>query len=385
MSRARTAAGVAIVIASLTMLVAFIPSPGVGSAAGRKPKPPPVTTTVRKLAPGVKLTKVVDRRTPQRTYILAVDPRMASIDVVLADDQIPGLERTSSMARRTHAVAAVNGDFGFSSGKLVHPMAIDGQLVQSSLNLGASFAMSADGGFRIGAPQVSASVVQAGTGETWPINAWNAGRPNVGDLDAYTSLGGAAFGPPRNSCWASLLPVGDPVPGARGVVRDYTVDRATCTTAPADAGSGVVLAALPGTDEATTLRTLTPGETMSLAWSLGWPGVTEAIGGDPVLVRSGKAALGACTSSLCRRNPRTAVAIRRDGIILLVVADGRQKGSVGMSLSELTRFLIKRGAVDAMNLDGGGSSVMVAKGKVVSRPVGMHERSVSSAIVVTRP
>jgi exopolysaccharide biosynthesis protein len=56
-----------------------------------------------------------------------------------------------------------------------------------------------------------------------------------------------------------------------------------------------------------------------------------------------------------------------------------------MSLYELTRFLIQRGAEQAMNLDGGGSSVMVAKGDVVSRPVGGHERSVSSAIAVLAP
>ena len=43
------------------------------------------------------------------------------------------------------------------------------------------------------------------------------------------------------------------------------------------------------------------------------------------------------------------------------------------------------GAWRALNLDGGGSSVMVAKGDVVSRPVGGHERSVSSAIIVTKP
>jgi exopolysaccharide biosynthesis protein len=113
--------------------------------------------------------------------------------------------------------------------------------------------------------------------------------------------------------------------------------------------------------------------------------VVEAIGGGPMLVDGGKNVLGPCTTSVCRRNPRTAVAIRRDGHLLLVVVDGRQMKSVGMTLYELTRFLINHGAVEAMNLDGGGSSVMVAKGKVVSRPVGGHERSVSSAIVVTAP
>ena len=381
MSRARTATGMALALALLITLMAFTSSSGVGLAAERKPKPP-ITTTVRKLAPGVKLTKIVDRRIPRRTYILAVDPTRAAIQVVLSNDVIPGLERTSSMARRLHAIAAVNGDFGFSSGKLVHPMAIDGQLVQTSLNLGASFAMAADGEFRIGRPDVSASVLEVDTGQTLPINAWNAGRPNVGDLDAYTSLGGATFGPPRNTCWASLSPTSEPSPGPEGVVRDYAVSEATCTTGAPSAGEGVVLAALPGTDEATELRTLTPGETMSLTWSFGWPGVVQAIGGSPVLVSGGKNVLGPCTTSVCNRNPRTAVAVRSDGTILLVVVDGRQTGSVGMSLFELTSFLIKRGAVQAMNLDGGGSSVMVAKGDVVSRPVGGHERSVSSAIAV---
>ena len=73
MSRARTAAGMAIVLGSLTMLVAFTVPSDVGFAAGRKPKPP-VSTTVRKLAPGVKLTKIVNRRIPRRTFILAIDP-----------------------------------------------------------------------------------------------------------------------------------------------------------------------------------------------------------------------------------------------------------------------------------------------------------------------
>ena len=43
----------------------------------------------------------------------------------------------------------------------------------------------------------------------------------------------------------------------------------------------------------------------------------------------------------------------------------RQVGSAGMSLYELTRFLILRGAEQAMNLDGGGSSVMVTQGRAL--------------------
>ena len=385
MSGLRRVGGSAIVAVLVATAVVWA-SGGVaagGSSHGGKPKPP-VKTTVRKLAPGVKLTTIVDRRIPRRTYILAVDPaKGATLDVVLGTEELADLERTSSMAKRTRAIAAVNGDFG--TGRPVHPMAIDGELVQSSLALGSSFAMTADGGFQIGTPQLSASFTDAGVGQTWSIGGWNSGRPDIGDLNAYTEVGGADFGPPRNSCWATLTAQGEGVPGPGGVTRPYLVDQAACTPQAAVPGDGLVLAALPGTDEATIVRTLVPGHALDVTWSLGRPGVVEAIGGDPLLVSGGQNVLGPCVTALCRANPRTAVAVRRDGVILLVVIDGRQKGSRGMTLGELTSFLIARGAVQAMNLDGGGSSTMVAKRKVVSRPSDGVERKVSSAIVVHPP
>ena len=67
-----------------------------------------------------------------------------------------------------------------------------------------------------------------------------------------------------------------------------------------------------------------------------------------------------------------------------VVVDGRQPGhSVGMSLPELTALSRRLGLVDALNLDGGGSTTMVVKGAVVNRPSDpLGPRPVSDAIVV---
>jgi exopolysaccharide biosynthesis protein len=69
-----------------------------------------------------------------------------------------------------------------------------------------------------------------------------------------------------------------------------------------------------------------------------------------------------------------------------VVVDGRQPNhSVGMSLPELTDLARSLGLVDALNLDGGGSSTMVVKGEVVNRPSDpTGPRPVSDAIVVIR-
>ena len=72
------------------------------------------------------------------------------------------------------------------------------------------------------------------------------------------------------------------------------------------------------------------------------------------------------------RHPRTAVAKKADGTVLLLVVDGRFEQAQGMSLSELQKILLWLGARDIINLDGGGSSTMYVKGRdrdgVVNHP-----------------
>jgi hypothetical protein len=90
-----------------------------------------------------------------------------------------------------------------------------------------------------------------------------------------------------------------------------------------------------------------------------------------------------CNTFLCSTNPRTAIGIKANGDILLVVIDGRQTGwSKGMTQIQEARFLKSLGAVDALNLDGGGSSTMVVRDVIKNRPSDGSERAVSSAIVI---
>jgi exopolysaccharide biosynthesis protein len=78
------------------------------------------------------------------------------------------------------------------------------------------------------------------------------------------------------------------------------------------------------------------------------------------------------------------VGIRRDGSLIFVVVDGRQEGlSVGMTLPELATFLQDKGAWDAYNLDGGGSSTMLVEGRIMNSPSDAQgERPSSDAIVI---
>lgn len=66
---------------------------------------------------------------------------------------------------------------------------------------------------------------------------------------------------------------------------------------------------------------------------------------------------------------------------LLVLVDGRQRRSVGMTLPELSGVFQRLGCTDAMNLDGGGSATLWYDGKVRNRPCDGGEREIANSLV----
>jgi Phosphodiester glycosidase len=77
------------------------------------------------------------------------------------------------------------------------------------------------------------------------------------------------------------------------------------------------------------------------------------------------------------------VGVTAKGIVLMVVVDGRAPGySVGVTLTQLARFMRNEGAVRALNLDGGGSAEMWVRGKVLNRPSDGSERPITNALLL---
>ncbi len=118
-----------------------------------------------------------------------------------------------------------------------------------------------------------------------------------------------------------------------------------------------------------------------------WP-VREALGGGPSLVSNGKVQVTADEevffgTSIPKIHPRTACGYTADGKLILLVVDGRQEASRGVDLQELALIMQQLGCVEALNLDGGGSSTLVAGGQLINRPVGgTAGREVMSALAV---
>lgn len=100
-------------------------------------------------------------------------------------------------------------------------------------------------------------------------------------------------------------------------------------------------------------KTMTADKAMEL-------GIRDGCCFGPVLVMDG-AVNEEAYNSPSGYNPRTAIGQRADGTVLFVCIDGRQAGSLGGSYADIIDIMIEYGAVNACNLDGGSSTVMLYK------------------------
>ena len=111
-------------------------------------------------------------------------------------------------------------------------------------------------------------------------------------------------------------------------------------------------------------------------------GVQYAASFGPALVMNGEAA-GGKRGLGGGLNPRTAIGQRADGAILLLVINGRSLDSLGATLDDLAAIMLEHGAVNATNLDGGSSSIMIMNGEyLTSSAYILGERVVATAILV---
>ncbi|MER7741729.1 phosphodiester glycosidase family protein [Streptomyces sp. NPDC096538] len=123
---------------------------------------------------------------------------------------------------------------------------------------------------------------------------------------------------------------------------------------------------------------------------------TDIVNAGPELVRDGRLHVTPATDGMVhpgdpswyygwvhKRNPRTLAGTDAAGRTVLVTADGRSTDSLGLSITESAQVARSLGLRDAVNLDGGGSTTMVAKGQVVNVPSdAAGERPVGDALLL---
>lgn len=327
----------------------------------------------QQIAPGIKYLSFLSNKEPGPIsgHLLDIAPGSDyMIKPVLSNDAIAGLERLKAMAERNKAIAAVNGSYFALNGEILGLLKIDGEIVSTSDEDRTGLGLLGDGKVLID-PLVYKGSVNLPNGATVAITGVNHERGSD-ELILYNKYYGSMTG--TNSFGSDYLVKNGKIIGiAHGN--------------PAIPLGGVVLSAHGLMEE--VMSSLKVGDTVKINQTLGdeWDKTTYAIGAGPRLLRNGNVSLTSKEEHFpaditTGRAPRTAVGVTKDGHILLLVVDGRQKYSVGMTLQELALLLQEYGAVDAMNLDGGGSSEMYVTGRVVNKPSDGRERSVGDALII---
>jgi hypothetical protein len=308
---------------------------------------------------------------------------------ILSNGAITGTERVTSMQKDisdSATVAGVNGDlFNFNDG---HPsgMLMQGGVLQSPpYRFRSSIGITSDGKLSVG--RVAFFGYWQGLGQRRPLTGLN--QPPRGDGTAlFTPAWGAATPKLAGAVEAVIEPFPAAVPGQdlSGTVTIQTTGGGT--PIPRD---GAVLVAHGSQAAKLASEAPPPARVIThLILSPDWlaSGVTDALGGGPVIVRNGKAVYTAgedfLPTQLAPRNPRTAVGQRKDGKIVLIAADGRRPGySSGLTNWELAQTMVRHGVVTGSALDAGGSTTMAFDGQLLNRPSDPGgERSVAESLSV---
>ena len=109
--------------------------------------------------------------------------------------------------------------------------------------------------------------------------------------------------------------------------------------------------------------------------------IRDAVSFGPVLVLNGNGAK--ISGSGGGLNPRTAIGQRADGAVLLLVIDGRQINSLGASYQDLIDIMLEYGAINAANLDGGSSTLMIYKNEILNNCASLYgPRKMPTAFLV---
>jgi hypothetical protein len=338
---------------------------------------------------------LVEPAGPVAVFLLRLDASRVRLESALAHDEIMGPEPVAGIAARHDAVAAVNGGFfNTRNGEPVSVLKVAGELVSDNLvTKGAVVIRSPPRGkTELDFDQISARVAVdfKAAGHEWQIPVDGVDTTRERDkLMLYT---------PKYHADTDTAPNGTEwvLTGRPLRVQEVRSNQGH-TPIPADGavlsyGGAAVPAGLAALAPAQRVTLETMWKTVNGLSPKRLESADSIVNGAGLLRRKGHVLANWQDAEslnpqtfINMRHPRTLVGLDRRGFIWLAAIDGRQPGhSVGMMFADLERLCDRLDLTDALNLDGGGSTTMVVKGRVVNKPSdAAGPRAVGDAILVT--
>jgi exopolysaccharide biosynthesis protein len=328
---------------------------------------------VTSLADGLVYTSWQRRRPfgPVAAYILDADLSKYDLKPVLSNGAIAGLETVKDMEENNSSLAAVNGSYFASNGEIIGLLKLNNEIVSIPYITRTAVGITSDNKLIFDQIAYQGSI-RLPDGRILAVNGVNCER----GADAVTLY---------NSYYGTSTKTNEF--GQEYVITAGKVSAISPQDTPLRSGS-IVLSAHGAA--ARVMASLKVGDSVTVEQSLGsaFDKVPYALGAGPMLVKDGNLFVTTKQEEVASdiavgRAPRTALGLTNRGHLLLVVVDGRQVTSKGLTLLELASFMQELGAVQAMNLDGGGSSELVIEGAVINKPSDGQERRVGDALILT--
>ena len=284
-------------------------------------------------------------------------------------------------------IAGINGDFydtvtGTPIGMSVH----GGKIINSGANYTNAIGFRSDGTAFVSKVLFDYTITVNGL-TTFSFNHINKPRGASNSLHLFNEKYADSTRTTGSNVEVVLQSVDgiDPVINGtiNAVVKSVTQSTNNTTINPGE----MVLSASMDTTYAQSLIALIPGDNLALSVKdlIGnFNDTVEAIGAYEIIAQDGVIITQDKIS-----NPRTCIGIKPDGNIILYAVDGRRPGhSVGMNLMDVATYLLERGCTTVVNMDGGGSTSMLARmpgdndATLMNLPSDGRERNVSNALFI---
>lgn len=333
---------------------------------------PPEVVRESEIAPGIisSYHKTTINGKPVQIYALKIASGAGEIRPVLAGGEVGHRETVSSLAKFWNAIGAVNGGYFASNGQVIGNLKIDNQWVSGAGQNRTAWGFTKDGKNVVGTfsyqgkavlpdkREVTIDGINVPRGDNQLVlyNFWQGRHTETNEWGLEVQIEDQKITSIRNG--DSSLSKKEEVLSAHGQAADL-------------------------------LFGLAPGEIVQIRDKNGnnWEKTIHLISAGPRLIADGKIKVTSREEAFpadisVGRAPRTAIGETAKGATWLIVVDGRSQTSVGMTLEELAKYLRDQGIVEAMNLDGGGSSAIVAEGQILNSPSDGSERRVPTALIV---
>ncbi len=321
----------------------------------------------------IKITKYINSK-PIKINIVEINPKINENIIIkpqIAGETINSKTRISNIAQKENAVVAVNGGyFKPQTGTSLGTLMIDNEILTGPIYNRVGLGISnngADTSFQMGRIGLDVKIFNSKV----TFTADNINQPRM--LSTHSLV--------YTSQWGKMSP-NPPKYGANAVIEGGKITKVSKTSVeiPKD---GFVLSA--PNEKITTLIGYKKLK-LDLKLPQKFENSNHIISGGPYLVKDGEIYLDITEEKLTAitgKNPRSAVGYNENGELIIVTVDGREEKSVGMTLYQLAQFMKGIGCQNAMNFDGGSSTVMYIEGVIANSPPQKGGIAISNALLIS--